>query len=414
VYDFYHEGIQKFYVLGRLPIARDCWQCYHPPLFYLIGLPLYAWGKRMVAGPGGLADPALRFVGILSIASATTAAYYSVRILRLYRVRGAELIVGTGLILAFPCLFISTYGLEADILLTALMTAFMYYCVIFFRRSRPTDYLGAVRIGLIAGLACETKYTGLLAPAIFGTLTGLGIVAGPQRGRLAREAAAVLVVCALVGSWKYVDNVQRYHTPLFANGQAQDGFAISGRPSFASAYDFHTLRVADLIALTRGHVPPGHLTDLPFYRSVFTTLHAMAWTDMSIFSDPSRHGFFREPYPRKRLNWRLASSVLMLGLVPNVLAAIGFLVTLHRRVVWPLAVTCVVTGSAYAAWFLAQKDWALKTKYILFLLPAYVLYALLGWRWLQRRTPLFGRIVGLALVVLVVAAYLYDLDFAWR
>jgi 4-amino-4-deoxy-L-arabinose transferase-like glycosyltransferase len=412
VYDFYHEGIQKFYALGRLPIATDCWQCYHPPVFYLIGLPFYALGKRIVAGPVGLADPALRFVGILSIASATATAYYSYRMLRLYRVRGAELVVGTGLILVFPCLFISTYGLEADILLTALMTAFMYYAVTFSGRSRPAHYMGAVRIGLIAGLACETKYTGLLAPVILVTLTGLGIAAGPQRWRIAREAAAALVVCALIGSWKYVDNFERYGTLLFANGSAQQGLVIAGRPSFASTYDFHSLRVADLVALTRGEVPPGHLTDLPFYRSVWTTLHAMAWSDMSFFSDPSRHGFRLKPYPRKHLNPWLASSVLILGLVPDGLAVIGFLVTLRRRVLWPLAATCVLTGAAYVAWFLAQESWALKTKYILFLLPAYVLYALLGGRWLQRLVPVAGRIVWLALAALVVAAHLYLLDFA--
>jgi 4-amino-4-deoxy-L-arabinose transferase-like glycosyltransferase len=415
VYDFYHEGVQKFYALGRLPIAADCWQCYHPPLFYLLGLPLYALGKKMVAGPGGLADPALRFMGVLSIASGSIAAYYSYRLLRLFRIRGPELIVGTGLILAFPCLFISTYGLEADILLTALMTAFVYYAVIFFARSRPADYGGAVRIGLIAGLACETKYTGLLAPAILASLTGLGIAAGPQRQRLAREAAAALAVCALIGSWKYVDNFERYRMLLFANGSAQQGLAIAGRPSFARSYDFHSLRVADLVALTRGRVPPGQLTDLPFYRSVWTTLHAMAWGDMSFFSDPSRHGFrSKPPYPRKRLNPWLASSVLILGLVPDALAAIGFLVTIRRRILWPLAATGVITGAVYVVWFLAQESWALKTKYILFLLPAYVVYVLLGWRSVHRLAPAASRIVWLALVALVVAAHLYLLDFAWR
>ena len=33
VFDFYHEGVQRMYALGRLPIASDCWQCYHPPVF---------------------------------------------------------------------------------------------------------------------------------------------------------------------------------------------------------------------------------------------------------------------------------------------------------------------------------------------------------------------------------------------
>ena len=51
------------------------------------------------------------------------------------------------------------------------------------------------------------------------------------------------------------------------------------------------------MALTRNEVPPGYLTDLPFYRSVWTTLHAMAWSDMSFFSDPSRHGFRRNRIP---------------------------------------------------------------------------------------------------------------------
>jgi hypothetical protein len=412
VYDFYHEGIQKFHTLGRLPIAADCWQCYHPPLFYLIGLPFYALGKTIVAGPMGLADPALRFVGVLPIACGTAAAYYSYRMLRLYRVHGVELVIGTGLILAFPCLFISTYGLEADILLTALMIAFMYYTVRFFGRSRPANYMGAVRIGLIAGLACETKYTGLLAPAVLVTLAGLEIAAGPERRRIAREVAAALLVCALIGSWKYVDNFERYGTLLFANGSAQQGLAVSGRTNFASTYDFRSIRVPDLVALTRGRIPPGHLTDLPFYRSVWTTLHAMAWGDMSFFSDPSRHGFPRKLYPRKRLNPWLASSVLILGLVPDGLAVIGFLVTLHRRALWPLAATCLLTAAAYVKWFLAQESWALKTKYILFLLPAYVLYALLGGRWVQRLVPVAGRVIWITLATLVVAAHLYLLDFA--
>ena len=54
VYDFYHEAIQRFYSLGHLPASTDCWQCYHPPLLFLLGLPLYALGKKIVGGPGGM------------------------------------------------------------------------------------------------------------------------------------------------------------------------------------------------------------------------------------------------------------------------------------------------------------------------------------------------------------------------
>jgi hypothetical protein len=420
VFDFYHEAIQKTYSLGRLPIAADCWQCYHPPLLSLLGLPLYALGKAIVGGRPGLADPALRFVAPLSLVCGAAAAYYGYRLLRLYRFRGTELVLGTGLILAFPCLFISSYGIEADILITALMTAFFYYLVKFVHQRTRFDLVSTLRHGALAGLACATKYTGLLAPIILVAVTGLRMLwlrssrkpslAGSVT--LARHAAIALAICAAIGSWKYIDNFQRYHTPLFANGTAQQGFAVSDRHWFWSSYDFYTLRIGDLVRLTRGQVPPGHLTDLPFYRSVWTTLHAMAWGDMSLFSDPSRHGFYREPYPRKAINPVVASSVLVLGLVPNALALFGFLVTVTRRALLPLAVSSVLTWTAYVAWFLTQESWGLKTKYILCLLPAYIVYTLFGLRALRRLSPHAAQAAVVLLTALLVAAHLYLLNFA--
>lgn len=65
-------------------------------------MPLYALGKTVVGGPGGLADPALRLVAVLSLVSGAVVAYYGYRILRLYRIRGVELIVGSAMLLSFP------------------------------------------------------------------------------------------------------------------------------------------------------------------------------------------------------------------------------------------------------------------------------------------------------------------------
>jgi hypothetical protein len=338
-------------------------------------------------------------------------AWFAYRILRLYRVRGAELVIGTGLILIFPCLFISSYGIEADILLTALMTGFFYNLVRFLYQSRSASLARSVGLGVLAGLACSTKYSGLLAPVVLVVVSAMHVATRRGRGFIARRAAVALAICVAIGSWQYIDNIRRYDTPLFANGSALEGFTITERSSYWRSYDFLTLRVTDLVRLNRGEIPPAHLTDLPFYRSVWTTLHAMAWGDMSMFSDPSRHGFYREPYPHKAINPALASSVLVLGLVPGGLAAAGFIVTLRRRILWPMAVGSVLTLVAYAAWFLAQESWALKTKYVLFLLPAYVLYAMLGSRWMRRFSPVAARASLLAVVLLILAGHLYLLDF---
>ena len=416
VFDFYHEAIQRLYALGHLPASTDCWQCYHPPLHVWLGLPLYAIGKFLVDGSDGLADPALRFVAILSLVCGSVSAYYGYRILRLYRFRGTELIIGTGLILTFPCLFISSYGIEADILLTAVMTAFTYYALRFFAERDRKDNLPAIRLGILAGLACATKYTGLLAPIVLVVLAGLRLLRPGSRSDrliLARRTAMALVICTALGAWKYIDNFQRYGQPLFANGSAQLGFSVSNRPSFWNRYDFHTLRLSDLFRLARGQVRPAPLTYLPFYRSVWTTLYGMAWGDMSLFSDPSRHGFYRQPYPRKRIRPILATSVLVLGLVPSVLAIAGFLATLRHRLLWPLTVTASLTWVAYVVWFLAQEDWALKTKYILFLLPAYVVFAMLGLRWLRHRWLPPARVAMALLALLIAGAHLYLLNFAW-
>ena len=410
VFDFYHEGVQRMAALGRIPIASDCWQCYHPPLFYVVGLPLYAIGKYLMGGPGGLADPALPVLTLLSLGAALVTAFYGDRLLRHYRVSGHERLIGVALLLAFPCLFISSWGIEADIVLTAIMSAFIYYCVRFFERP---GWRAAIGLGVLAGLACATKYHGLLAPAVIGVLAAIRTVTGPGRLSIARYAAVALIIAALVGGWKYVDNVKRYGTPLFANGSAQQGFAVSGRPSFASQYDFLSLRLNDLVRLTRGEVAPGHLTDLPFYRSVWTSLHAMAWGDMSFFSDPSRHGFFRQPYPRKRIAPWLASAVLVLGLFPNALALFGAAITARRREYWPLLVTGLLAWAAYVAWFLAQESWALKTKYLLFLLPIYVVYVVEAWRWIASRSRIAGFVVVSILGLLLILTNLYLLDFAW-
>jgi 4-amino-4-deoxy-L-arabinose transferase-like glycosyltransferase len=413
VYDFYHEAVQLLYSTGRLPSSTDCWQCYHPPLFTFAALPIYALGRALSTAPDTLTDPALRFVAPIALVCGGVVTYYGYRTLRHFRFTGTELVVGTALMLALPCLFISSYGIEADILLNALMAAFLYYLLRFMQIRRATRVADASIVGVLAGLACATKYSGLLAPTILVVTVTARLPFTRQRWHLVSGMLVALAICIVIGSWKYVDNIRHHRTPLFANGSAQQGFSIAERPLFLDKYEFHTLRFAELRRLTWGELPPGLLTDLPIYRSVWTTLHAMAWGDMSFFSDTSRHEADVPPYPRKNINPILAFSVLLLGIIPTVLALQGFVATIGHSAVRPLAIASGLTLVAYFAWVIAQERWALKTKYILYLLPAYVAFALYGVRSLRRLSPRSARIAKGLLVLLVVMAHLYLLDFAW-
>jgi hypothetical protein len=120
----------------------------------------------------------------------------------------------------------------------------------------------------------------------------------------------------------------------------------------------------------------------------------MAWTDMSFFSVHERHGDPTKPYPARHVPIALVSSMLYLGLVPSALALLGFALTSFRKSLWPLSFFGSSSFAAYVWWFLAQDSWALKTKYVLFLLPVYVLFALIGLRRLFATETAIGRIAA--------------------
>ena len=408
VWDFYHEGVRLLWRDGHLPVSTACWQCYHPPLFYILGWPLYAFG-RWTAGARDADAQGLRWLAGLATASAAVTIYYGYRMLRLFRCRGASLVSGAALLVTFPCLFFSSYGAEADILLTAILSAFIYYLT----RDLPSRAsLGSsLRLGMLAGLAAATKYSGLVAVVSVVMLSVIRFVRAPRRPSVLGHALIIVVVAAVVGGWKYLDNYQRYGTPLYANGTAQEGFAIVRRGFNAKRYEFTSFRLNDVFRLYGPHPPRAPLTDLPVYRSVPTTLHALAWSDMSFFSEPSRHGDPSRPYPRKRVPAVLVDSVIVLGVAPELLAITGLVANLGRRRFLPLLVMSVVAVSAYLWWFLAQESWALKTKYLLFLLPIFVVYMVSGAAFLWKRTPMVGLFAGGLLTALFVVTTAYLLAF---
>jgi hypothetical protein len=227
------------------------------------------------------------------------------------------------------------------------------------------------------------------------------------------QIVVVLALCAVIAGWKYADNARWHGTPFAANGAAARGFALGARSQAAAHYEFTTFRMRDLIRTVRNEAPPGPLTELPVYRSVWGTLHGLAWSDLSFFSEPSRHGDASRPYPRKRQWPALTIAVLLLGLVPDGLAVVGFVVTARRRRFAPMAVFGALTIAAYVWWFTAQTDWGLKTKYILFLLPLFVVYVVAGFSWIWRRAPeAVGLTLAGLLTTLVVLLHAYLLAFA--
>jgi len=409
VWDFYSQGVVHVYQTWEFPETGHCWVCGHPPLFFLAGTPFYAVGRWL--SPGTDDAVAQRFLSGVSLLSATATTYYGYRVLKLFRCSGGSLVAGLSVLLVLPCLFISANAPEADILLTALLSAFVFYLTRDFARRRLTPG-AAVRVGLVAGLAIATKYSGLVAPLSLLATAGLTFWRSTTRRATVVYTLTALVSCGIFGGWAYARNVAVYGQLLPSNGTSQDGLSVDSDRS-TGAYSFTDFRLDEVATLLPPDAEPGELTVFPVYRSVLTTLHAQAWSDMSFFSVRSRHGDQAKPYPDKVIPRRLTMAVLVLAVLPNALAAVGFVVVARRRLALPLLVVTAIGLSAYVWWFLPQQDWALKTKYVLFLVLPYLVYLVAGLSWLWRRVPALGLAAAAGLALLVVLTHAYLFAFAY-
>lgn len=412
VFDYYHEAVELFYEKGRLPIAADCWQCYHPPLYYLLGLPFYAAGVWLAGASDAAPEWGLRALTILAVAAGAIATYSSARLVQFLARDRALTAIGAALVLTFPCLFIASYGPDADIVVTAAMTAFLLAFTRFDAEPRRQTWRSAMWVGALAGLAASAKYSGLIALATAGVVLGLRLAFRRDRLTTIAHGAIIAAVAFAIASPKYIDNWRRHGTPLFANGSAGDAFSET-REYYWDDYDFTSFSIPDILDTSGPRAPKGELTDLPVYQSVWTTLYGLAWSDLSFYSVRGRISDPNPPYPPKAIPRAVTASVLYLALLPTALSAIGLVVTLRRREYLPLHAMLVLTMTSYLAWVVAQDAWALKTKYIMFLLPVFVAYVVAGLRWALRRLPrLCSGAIVLGLAALVLAAHLYLLAFS--
>lgn len=396
VYDDYQTGVRWIVQHWSMPRPWSCWVCAHPPLFFAAGSIPYGLTLWLT----GSEEAALRSILIVTVASSLWLLLACRRLLTLYDLHGLALLVPLLMASTLPLLAFSAAAADADILLAALLCETLVRLMRCHLR-RSIAIREAVTIGILAGLCLLTKYSGLLSLIWAGAVTFALLFRGQRPRDVVVCGLVILGVAGGIAGWRYAFSYLRYGTPFVAQGSAVEGFALEAKRSFVNRYEFTSFRVGEVTALYGQNAPSGTLTNQPVYRSVWTTLHAMTWTDMSFFSNPVRHGSGLALYPFRDVPRGVVATVLYVGLLPAILFAIGLAATLASGRHWPLGVVILSTMVVYMYWVFGQEHWALKTKYILFLLAPILVCIGEGIRVLHRGGRAAGAagVVGLGLLV---------------
>ncbi|MEM9480474.1 MAG: phospholipid carrier-dependent glycosyltransferase [Verrucomicrobiota bacterium] len=397
VYDFYHEPIQLLYENKKLPEPADCWQCYQPPLFTLVGYVIYAAAMQATDGNVDQSLQALAwFTTLVSLAFLALVFLIVQRFVPDLR----HLAVVSALLVTLPVVFIASYSIESELFCATIMLGAFYlylrYTDAEAKRTNDADadaqphwksWAMVVAIGILAGLAALTKYSGLLMIIALGFLFAGRFLAVRTRRRFA-HLAIYGGVSAFAGGGDILTNWLK-RDQLFTGNRAWQNVETKGHENLWDWYEFDTFQLSRLLDLMEPDAEPGELKRFRAYnRSVLTSHYGQIYTDCSIFSNPTRHGLHKGLYPEKPIPIALIATILYAGLIPVLLGILGFFRALTRpREHLPLFVLTIVFLTFYTAWFLSYPEWMLKTKYLLTLLPFALILCVGGLRLAKRVHP---------------------------
>jgi 4-amino-4-deoxy-L-arabinose transferase-like glycosyltransferase len=300
-----HEDYIKFVCEKRaLPLAKDGWEMFQPPLYYTMGALVAevdgGYGKNqhtttLLRGINGVIGLLQCWLVLLCLKRMLPDDF------------GAQ---AAGLTLAAflpPNLNLSQYVTNEP--LTALFaTAAFYFLLRSVTNEKLSDYIG---LGMFLGLAMLTKFSSL--PIVAGAAGALGLRMSQKKLRASpnfwRGPLAVLICFLLVCSWHYLRVWISSGQPLVGNWESTSQFAWRQDPGFrVSEYylNFGSALVAPLFSSFHS-----------FADGIYSTL----WGD-SLVSGAAR----LTSRPPWNYDWMNASYLLAIGL--SIITVVGIILLL--------------------------------------------------------------------------------------
>jgi hypothetical protein len=277
-YDDHYPPIQIIAHEHRLPRPDECWECYQPPMYYIVAASTYAAAETIASVLGSAAadvtSAARKSVQLLSVASGCLTLLICLAIVRRSGIgAGWTEPIALGAV-AFLPQHIYMSVMATNDALTYLIASLAIWATLRAQAAHWPLHSTALA-GALAGATILCKGYGLITAVAIVAVGTFFIWRGRSRleptatHRWPRFFASVALVgsCAAVGSGATVRNFALYRTPL--------GFSESAMhtqpPGSIAKLDFLSFRFVDLL-----HRPWVHVSHLS---SVWTELYARYWFD---------------------------------------------------------------------------------------------------------------------------------------
>ncbi len=271
-YDDHLDVVLRIEAGGTLPRPDECWQCYQPPLFYLVGAGVHraatVFSGVVGVSPGTIPRVAGKAVQLLPLLAGCLTLFVCRSILRRLRPdRSGIEALGLAVIAVLPQHVYMSAMMTNDALTYLVASMAIHEALAF--RSEGFPASRAARTGAWCGAAVLSKAYGLVTA---GIVIVSCLVAAMRRGRgerRLRSAALVAGVALAVGVWPAARNVALYGRPHVDNFQLFRSGMHQEPPGSVRAIDFLSFRLAALLRFPWVHV--SHLD------SFWTEMYARFW-----------------------------------------------------------------------------------------------------------------------------------------
>ena len=386
----HEQYIQFIQEKHALPLPKNGWEMYQPPLYYLC--------STMVLDACGLSVPDTDGACVLRIVNGIVAlvqCWLALLCLRLLFPKSPGAQAAGLLIVAFlpPHLYLSQY-VTNEPLAGLFATVALYFCLRALQSEKESIFLH-LGIGAALGAAMLTKFSALLAIPVFLAALGLRLLA--RRNHSPRDwlesVRVVVLSLLLVCGWYYAWVWAHFGRPIVGNWDSDAGAAWWQEPGFRTgSYYFNFGRVLVSPLFSGFH---------SFADGIYSTL----WGDGLVSGAPNL--VFRPPW---NYDWMNAGYLLALGL--SVLFLVGFAVALYKFIRQSTPEWFLILGMSFlfglGVFYMSLRVPAISVVKAFFAFPVLVPFSALvalGGDWLQRKHHLLRTALWVLLLAWTTTVY---------